>query len=69
MSPEMPFCSSLKITPSSQTLSKALDISKNTRLTSIPLGVILCVYDQHKNCIGDAWLKHSSSICVKIEGN
>ena len=34
--PEMPFCSSLKITPSCQTLSKALDISKKTLLTSIP---------------------------------
>ena len=34
--PEMPFCSSLKITPSCQTLSKALHISKKTLLTSIP---------------------------------
>ena len=31
---EMPFCSSLKINPSSQTLPKALDISKKTLLTS-----------------------------------
>ena len=65
----MLFCSSLKITPSCNTLSKALDISKNTLLTSIPLGVILYVYDQHKNCTGDALLKHSSSICVKIKEN
>ena len=33
-SPEMPFCFSLKITPSCQTLSKALDMSKKTLLTS-----------------------------------
>ena len=31
---EMPFYSSLKINPSSQTLPKALDISKKTLLTS-----------------------------------
>ena len=35
-SPEMPFCSSLKITPSCQTLSKALNMSKKTLLTSNP---------------------------------
>ena len=33
-SPEMPFCFSLEITPSCQTLSKALDMSKKTLLTS-----------------------------------
>ena len=36
-SPEMPFCSSLKITPSSQTLLKVLEnMSKKTLLTSSP---------------------------------
>ena len=35
-SPEMPFCFNLKIIPSCQTLSKALDISKKTLLTSNP---------------------------------
>ena len=35
-SPEMPFCFSLKITPSCQTLSKALDMSKKTLLISSP---------------------------------
>ena len=36
-SPEIPFYSSLKITHSCQTLSKALDTSKNALLTSSPL--------------------------------
>ena len=35
-SPETPFCFNLKISPSCQTLSKALDISKKTPLTSNP---------------------------------
>ena len=33
----MPFCFNLKISPSYQTLSKALDMSKKTLLTSNPL--------------------------------
>ena len=36
-SPEMSFCFNLKISPSCQTLSKALDMSKETLLTSDPL--------------------------------
>ena len=35
-SPEILFCFNLKISPSCQTLSKALDISKKTPLTSNP---------------------------------
>ena len=33
----MPFCFDLEISPSCQTLSKALDMSKKTLLTSNPL--------------------------------
>ena len=37
IAPEMLFCFNLKISPSCQNLSKALDISKKILLTSIPL--------------------------------
>ena len=51
-STEIPFCSSFKIPPSSQTLSKALDVSKNTLLTSNPslidlqIFIYICFYKQ-----------------------
>ena len=52
----MSFCCKLNLTPSSQTLSNAFDISKNTLLTSISLS-------KHSHIlwgIDKSWLTHKS---------